>query len=214
MSNEQANIDRFDAIAREWDENPERVGMAHEIAACMLAALDLQGCERGLEFGCGTGLITLQLAPRLGRVTAMDSSGEMLGALRRKLEKLALGNVTLREGSVPGGLPDAVFDLAFSSMTLHHVEDTQGLLRALFARLSPGGRIALADLDAEDGSFHGDKPGIAHHGFERNAFGGFLERAGFGAIRFATACSARKEDDAGGIREYPVFLAVARKPCA
>lgn len=211
MDNEQANRDRFNDIAAEWDEDPKRVRMAQAVAAAMLDALALEGGEQALEFGCGTGLITLQLAPRLARVTAMDGSTEMLEVLRRKMGKAELGNVILREGSVPGGLPDARYDLVFSSMTLHHVEDTEGLLRALFERLNPGGRIALADLDAEDGSFHGCKPGIAHRGFDRGDFERLLSRAGFGSIRFSTACTVRKEDDEGVMHEYPVFLAVANR---
>jgi ubiquinone/menaquinone biosynthesis C-methylase UbiE len=209
MDNQQANIERFNAIAGEWDEKPERVEMASAIAASMRQALALDGTEWALEFGCGTGLVTLRLAPHLAQLIAMDSSREMLAVLRQKCASQGQGNVILREGSVPGQLPDQTFDVVFSSMTLHHVEDIADLLRALHRRLEPDGRIALADLDAEDGSFHGDKPGIAHLGFERDAFEQQLRGAGFEKVQFANAHRIRKEDAAGNLCEYPVFLVVA-----
>ena len=39
-------------------------------------------------------------------------------------------------------------------MAMHHVEDTAHFLKTLYDHLNPGGFIAVADLDKEDGSFH------------------------------------------------------------
>src|SRR5690606_12222852 len=102
--------------------------------------------------------------------------------------------------------------LIYSSMTLHHVEDVQGLLKTLAHHLRPGGRVALADLDAEDGGFHREATGIAHHGFARDTFARWLRDAGFDNVHLSTAFSARRESDDGSMREYPIFLAVASKP--
>jgi len=54
-------------------------------------------------------------------------------------------------------------------MTLHHIADTGAILEKLNALLRPGGMIALADLDLEDGFFHDDPGEEVHHGFERSA---------------------------------------------
>ncbi|HMV67737.1 MAG TPA: methyltransferase domain-containing protein, partial [Myxococcota bacterium] len=97
------------------------------------------------------------------------------------------------------------FDLIVSAMAMHHVEDTAALLRSLRAHLAPGGQIALADLDAEDGSFHPPGvEGVFHAGFERAALGAAIEAAGFSAPRFTTACVVHRDG-----REYPVFLVTA-----
>ncbi|NIV32583.1 MAG: methyltransferase domain-containing protein, partial [Anaerolineae bacterium] len=62
------------------------------------------------------------------------------------------------------------FDLIVSAMALHHVEDTERLLQRFHQHLSPGGGIALADLDQEDGSFHPPEvEGVFHDGFDRTA---------------------------------------------
>jgi SAM-dependent methyltransferase len=109
-----------------------------------------------------------------------------------------------------GRLPEARYDLVCSLMTLHHIADTDGILAAFHAILSPGGVLCFSDLDAEDGSFHG--PGFTgHRGFDRGELGRRLERAGFREVRFSTVFEVRKETGAGP-RLYPAFLAVAARP--
>jgi 2-polyprenyl-3-methyl-5-hydroxy-6-metoxy-1,4-benzoquinol methylase len=212
MDNENANVTRFNEAAAEWDDDPKRVYMAQKIARAMASALSPAGTEQALEFGAGTGLLTLSMAPKVASVTALDSSGRMLDVLRGKCQQKGLTHVEAIEGSVPADLPDADFDIIYSSMTLHHVEDTAALFKALAGHLAPGGRVALADLDAEDGSFHGDATGVVHHGFQREAIADLLEQAGFVDVTFSTAHTAEREDEQGNTREFPIFLVVARHP--
>ena len=96
------------------------------------------------------------------------------------------------------------FDLIVSSMTLHHILDVAELFRRFRQHLKPGGRVALADLDEEDGSFHGEMPGVHHTGFKREHVRAWLETTGFRGIQFSTAVVTCKED-----RDYPVFLVTA-----
>lgn len=212
MDHKAANLERFKALASVWDEDPKRVRMAQGVAEAMLAALSPSGSERALEFGAGTGAVTLVMAPRLGHVVAMDASPDMLSFLRQKCEQAALASVEVVEGAVPDELPGGTFDLIYSSMTLHHVEDVPGLFEALARHMKPGGRVALADLDAEDGSFHGDGHGVAHHGFSRASVKAWLEAAGFEEIALSDAFKVRREGEGGATREYPIFLAVATWP--
>ena len=121
-----------------------------------------------MDFGAGTGLVTLALLPCVARVTAMDTSGEMLRVLDKKLKALRIANVhTMLHESGKTPLPAAAFDLIVSSMVLHHISDVPEALRRLRPCLRPGGWIALADLDTEDGTFHSDSTGVFHHGFDR-----------------------------------------------
>ena len=212
MDNKQANVERFNAKAAEWDDDPKRVRMGQGVAQAMLDALQPSGREQALEFGAGTGILTTLMAPRLARVTALDSSSGMLGVLRRKCADSHLANVDAVEGSVPEQLPDQRFDLVYSSMTLHHVEDVPGLLRALADHVQPGGHVALADLDVEDGGFHREAQGVVHHGFAREAVDRWLRDAGFDDVRFSTAYTMQREGARGATRDYPIFLTVARKP--
>ena len=199
----------FDARARTWDDDPRRVKLAESIFAALERAVPLRAEWTALDYGAGTGLLALALAARVRRVLAVDASAGMLAVLAEKARAGGCANVAgLRADFATDALPAGPFDLVVSAMTLHHVADVAGLLRKFFALLAPGGRIALADLDTEDGSFHGpDAPGVHHHGFDRAALARQLAAAGFIDVRFSDAARSEKNG-----RVYAVFLAAARKP--
>ncbi len=78
-------------------------------------------------------------------------------------------------------------------MTLHHIEDVEGLFVRIYDQLAPGGRVAFADLAPEDGTFHAeDVPGVMHHGFEAAELLRWLEAAGFVDLQVRTATSLRR----------------------
>lgn len=199
----------FDARAQTWDDDPRRVKLATDIFAALERAVPLRAEWAALDYGAGTGLLTLTLAARVRRVLAVDSSAGMLAVLAGKARDGGFANVeTLHADFAKDPLPAGPFDLVASAMTLHHVADVKLLFRKFFALLAPGGRIALADLDAEDGSFHGaNAAGVHHLGFDRAALGRQLADAGFIDVRFADAARSEKNG-----RAYVVFLAAACRP--
>jgi tRNA (cmo5U34)-methyltransferase len=199
--------DRFNEAATTWDENPSRVKLALEVAAEIRRRLPLSSADEVLDFGCGTGLVTLSLQPHVGRVTGADSSQGMLDELREKIRAQRLVNVDTALLDATEPLPlDRRFHVIVSSMALHHVADVATLFRRFYELLLEGGRIALADLDREDGSFHEDARGVYHHGFDRDEVVSLLSQAGFDALAMATATVARRAE-----REYPVFLVTGRR---
>ena len=99
------------------------------------------------------------------------------------------------------------FDLVVSAMAMHHVEDTGKLQQRFNEHLSDSGRVALADLGQEDGSFHPpDTEGVFHRDFDHDALAGLPRSRRFRQIEFFTAHSI-----AGESRDYPVFLVTASK---
>jgi SAM-dependent methyltransferase len=108
-------------------------------------------------------------------------------------------------------LPDQRFDLTYSLMTLHHIEDAKGMLGKFHALLVPGGWLCVADLDKEDGTFHTDGTTDVHLGFERGELQQWVENAGFVDVKFSTAYEIKKDID-GAEKTFPVFLLTARKP--
>ena len=199
----------FDARAQTWDDDPRRVRLAASIFAALEQAVPLRADWTALDYGAGTGLLALALAPRVRRVLAVDSSQGMLAVLAQKAQATGRANVDVRLADFANDpLPAGPFDLVASALTLHHVADVAALFRKFFALLAPGGFLAVADLDAEDGSFHGaNAAGVHHLGFDRAALGGQLAAAGFADVRFADAAQSDKNG-----RAYSVFLAAARKP--
>lgn len=197
--------DHFAKKARDWDSRPTPQQISEGVAAVLTDRVPLTQEMTVLDFGAGTGLLCGYVAPRVSRVLAVDISEAML---RRLAEKPALqGRVETRCQDLLESPIDERFDLVVSAMTMHHVEDTRALARTLHAHLVPGGYIALADLDLEDGSFHEPgTEGVFHQGFEREALGALLEEVGFDDVEFATACEVERND-----RRYPIFIVTASR---
>jgi ubiquinone/menaquinone biosynthesis C-methylase UbiE len=202
----------FDKDAAQWDDNPIKVKMATDVAAAIIQEAKPAKNMDVMDFGCGTGLVTLKLQPLVKSITGVDSSQGMLAALQNKVAQQALGNVFTRFVDFEHGKhAQGSFDLIVSSMTLHHVPDTLALFKEWSALLRPGGQVSFADLDAEDGSFHSDKTGVFHFGFDRDVLKQMLHEAGFSDFSATTATVVKKEAKGLGMREYPVFLVSAKR---
>jgi ubiquinone/menaquinone biosynthesis C-methylase UbiE len=202
----------FNKEAATWDANPKRLKLAQDVAAAIIRVLHPAPHMDALDFGCGTGLVTLRLQPLVRSITAADSSPGMMAVLQDKVKNQGLANVRPRLVDFEKGEAlEGQFHLLVSSMTMHHVQDTAALLRRWFDLLLPGGLLGVADLDTEDGSFHGDNTGVFHLGFERSRLQKLLEETGFHQVRAATAASMVKEIAGGKEREFTVFLITGRK---
>lgn len=199
--------------AATWDDDPDKARRAHEVARAVAAVVGpSRGSMRVLEYGAGTGLVTQALAALLPGMTPTlaDNSSGMREVLARKVEAGALPRASrvwdLDLEEVPP--PPERFDLVVSSMVLHHVHRPDAVLAGFHALLDEGGRLAVADLDREDGSFHAHHADFdGHQGFDRGELRTALERAGFSDVSFTDCGEIEKEGNT-----YPVFLAVATRP--
>jgi tRNA (cmo5U34)-methyltransferase len=200
----------FDLKAREWDKNQMHIERAAAIARAMEEIIPLDKNMKALEFGAGTGLLSFLLADRLAEITLMDNSTEMINMIKGKISgqeehhmKPVLMN--LEKEDYPGH-----FDIIYSQMVLHHVDDVPGILKKFFRMTSPGGYLAIADLYAEDGSFHGEGF-TGHKGFDVEYLAQELAQDGFKNIRHQSCYSVQKVTEQGIMKNYPVFLIVAEK---
>jgi ubiquinone/menaquinone biosynthesis C-methylase UbiE len=204
---------RFDEAAACWDDNPRRVQLAGAVGEAIGRAVPLQPDWRALDYGAGTGLLTLRLQPQVSSIICLDSSTGMLEQLAQKLAAAGIGNVQTRQWNLEADpYPEADFDLAVSSMTLHHIRDVPLVFRRLAALLKPGGWLAAADLDSEDGTFHGPRDDVFHAGFSRGQIMEWLVAAGFTQVRVDDAASVTKPSSTGQMRAYGVFLAAGQRP--
>ncbi|MFC1589760.1 class I SAM-dependent methyltransferase [Pseudomonadota bacterium] len=197
--------DLFNEKAKNWDVDEMVKKLSSAIGASILGNTSLDDNMDVMDFGAGTGLISYHVAPFVNKIIAVDISEAMLDKLVAKPEL---------QGKVEAICQDildipltAKFDLIMSAMAMHHVEDTGKLIQTFSEHLSPGGTLALADLDTEDGSFHPeDVEGVFHSGFDRDDLKVLLESHGFKDVHFHTAHTVVKED-----MEYPIFLVIATK---
>jgi len=198
----------FDSKARQWDDNPLFRERGLQIAEAIRKAVPLHRHMSALDYGCGTGLLSFPLKDELGAILMADSSSGMLEVVAEKIAAQGVTNMTPMKLDLLADPPPAQrFDLIVTSMTLHHVPDTNHILRVFHDLLNPGGHLCIADLDQEDGSFHGVEVDV-HHGFDRADLGLRAEKAGFSGVQFQTVFSIAKERESGA-RDYPVFLMTA-----
>jgi ubiquinone/menaquinone biosynthesis C-methylase UbiE len=138
----------------------------------------------------------------------------MLEVLNRKIAEGGIGNMKMvRLNLAEDRLPDDRYHLAVTSMTMHHVADTEKVLRAFHNLLHPKGKLCIADLDTEPGVFHPPEAAgsVHHHGFDRERLKGQLAAAGFTKMHDVTAHTIHKPVEDGSERAFPVFLIVAER---
>ena len=209
MTGENRN---FDTAAATWDENPGRVKVANDVARAIRETVKLAPDMDVLDFGCGTGLLTLQLQHQVRTITGIDSSQGMIDILGAKIKKQGLRNVKTRLIDLDqGDVLEGQYDLVVSSMTLHHIRDVPILLDQFARIVKPTGQVAIADLDCDGGKFHDSPEGVFHEGFDRCVLMNHLRAAGFGSVRNRTAAIIRKPGADGETRSFTVFLMTGRK---
>ncbi|MBP6963202.1 MAG: methyltransferase domain-containing protein [Armatimonadetes bacterium] len=196
----------FDKLAETYDQ-PHAVKRAQAVAKAIRRQVPLDLKMDVMDLGAGTGLVALALWPFVHSIRAVDSSEGMLSVLRQKVKMQGISNVkTLCCDFESEPLPDAKWDLIYSVMTFHHIADVEALLRTLRGMLKPGGILAVADLDTEDGDFHADNTGIRHFGFDRQHMRRLFTDRGFSGVEVSTAHRTTKEVASGETKRFAVFL--------
>jgi trans-aconitate 2-methyltransferase len=118
--------------------------LQEQMAAQVLALVDLRGDERVLDIGCGDGRISARIAaervPR-GSVLGVDASADMIAFA--KAQHAALGNLHFEVADASELRFDAGFDAVVSFNALHWLHSLSPALRGLHTALVPGGRAWL-----------------------------------------------------------------------
>jgi ubiquinone/menaquinone biosynthesis C-methylase UbiE len=170
----------FSSAAGQWDRMREELfGPAiHLRVACGL--LDPTWVVGDL--GCGTGAMSVALAPFVSRVIAVDNSAAMLTAAKRRLA--GADTVELRRGDLEE-LPvsDGELDAAVLTLVLPYLSDPARVLAEVARVVRPKGRLLVTDLLPHDRETYRQQ--LGHHwlGFSEPQMTGWLTAAGITDLR-------------------------------
>jgi ubiquinone/menaquinone biosynthesis C-methylase UbiE len=121
------------------------------------AWLDFSGVRKGdraLDVGCGTGVVTRDLARRVGnqgKVVGIDPSERLIEVALRRMKEVGIEGVVEFRSADGGALPfpDGGFDLVVASAVFGHVPNGMEVLKEMVRVARPGGTILVFDHDID-----------------------------------------------------------------
>jgi ubiquinone/menaquinone biosynthesis C-methylase UbiE len=141
----------WDKQAPRYDQRNLRVYQSAYDLSIQKARAVLAPDQEVLEIGCGTGIISLGIAPFVKSIVATDISPEMISVAKNKAESLSITNVEFRVGdgySLP--FDSQAFDVVLLFNVLHFVKEPATLLHEAHRLLKPSGRlVSVTDCYAE-----------------------------------------------------------------
>lgn len=172
------NKDVFEQMARQYDR-PERVAVARRIAEAVGQVLMGAEDKDAMDYGCGTGLVGLELVDQVGSMLFVDASAQMIACVEEKIERADIQNAgTLCADFLEEAPSDIRVDYILMSQVLLHVREYAALLQLLCGMLRPGGHLILVDFDKNE-RVQSDR---VHNGFVQQDLRGELERMGFASV--------------------------------
>ncbi len=142
------------------------------------AVADLRPGERVLDLGSGGGIDVLLSARRVGEhgfAYGVDMTDEMLALAKDNVDKAGVTNVEFLKGTIEDvPLPDASVNVVISNCVINLSTDKPSVLKEMFRVLTPGGRIGISDVVADDDLSPGDR---AERGTYVGCIAGALTRA-------------------------------------
>lgn len=177
----------FNQIANHYD-TPERKALAKIIQDELIYQLPSSTKELTfMDYGRGTGLVSLALADRFKQLLLVDSSDAMLTIAADKIKTSGLTNVSSARFDATTESIDQKADLILMSLVLLHIPDTRLILEKIYHMLTPDGQLLIIDFDYNDAINH---PKV-HNGFDQQALIALLEQLGFHSTNIHTFHSGK-----------------------
>jgi ubiquinone/menaquinone biosynthesis C-methylase UbiE len=171
----------FDRAPAGWDRmRAELIGQRTDLVA-LLELLDDRWTVGDL--GCGTGHVSEAIGPCVHRVIAVDESGPMLTAARKRLASLE--NVELRTGrleEIP--IEDQTLDAAVMLLVAHYVADPDAVMQEVARVVKPGGRLVIVDMMPHEREEYVSQMGHVWQGLGEDQLRGWFEDAVWSAVRY------------------------------
>lgn len=202
----------FDSKAQTWDDDPQKVERAKILSERIKAFSKGKSLSKAIEFGCGTGLVSFFLKDDFSEITLVDTSFGMIDVLKKKIADAGVSHfnpILIDENTnfQPSG-----FDITYSLLTLHHIQDLNKAFNQYYALLKPGGYLCIADLVEEDGDFHNAEDSKhVHHGFEKEKLIVLLDVHKFKFVEYQQFHHIERRTESGAFKNFPLFLIIVQK---
>ena len=183
-------------------DSPKNIFLANLVCQAVEKQIDVLSDKEILDFGGGTGLLSLPLAEQTKSVTLVDISDKMLEQARLKAEQQDIKNIQFLEQNLLAKPLEQEFDLIVVCRVLHHMPDVDVALSLFHQYLREGGQLLLADFTKTEAN---------HHGFDLAELEKQLIEHGFSSVHSQILYSA--EDLFQG-NYSELFLTVAQKSLA
>lgn len=182
------NTDKFEKIANVYD-TPDRVEIAKVSSAAIGDYLVDSKAKSAIDFGCGTGLVGMNLLSEFNSMLFIDSSQNMINQIKQKITDSNIQNADVLCFDIEKEiLSDVHADYIFMAQVLLHVPDVELVLSRLLNVLNDGGHLLIVDFIKNE-SISSD---LVHNGFHPEELANVMTRIGYTDIQFKTFYSRSK----------------------
>ena len=136
-------------------DSPKNIFLANLVCQAVEKQINVLSDKEILDFGGGTGLLTLPLAKQAKSVTLVDISEKMLEQARLKAEQQEIKNIQLLEQDLLKNPLKQEFDLIVVCRVLHHMPDLDAAISLFHQHLRENGQLLLADFTKTEANHHG-----------------------------------------------------------
>lgn len=176
------NTDKFEMIANRYDTS-ERIQIAKISSNAIREYLVDAKSKNAIDFGCGTGLIGMNLLNDFNSMLFLDTSQNMINQVRQKISSSNIRNAaTLCIDFEKDNVSDLHADYIFMAQVLLHIDDYKSVLLKLYDVLNPGGHLIIIDFNKND-EITSD---IVHNGFYQEMLTNIMSKTGYKNIRSRT----------------------------
>ncbi len=182
------NTDKFEMIANIYDTS-ERIQMAEVSSNAIRECLVNAKSKNAIDFGCGTGLVGMNLLDDFKSILFLDTSQNMISQIKQKISSSNIQNgSTLCFDFEKDSLPDLQADYIFMAQVLLHINDIELVLTRLYEVLKESGHLLIVDFDKND-KIVSD---IVHNGFDQIKLTEIMTKIGYRDIQSNTFYTGSK----------------------
>lgn len=182
------NTEAFEQIAEKYDTT-ERIEIAKMISNAIREYITDGKNKSAIAFGCGTGLVGIELINEFKSVLFLDTAQSMLDQITQKIAVSEIKNADILCFDFETGIrSDLHADYIFMAQVLLHIKEIQPVLSRLYEVLNPEGHLLIVDFDKNE-AIESD---LVHNGFNQTELSERLSEIGYRKIQSKTFYSGEK----------------------